>query len=76
MILKSGFPVQMGVAWGVLRSRHEIAHVEIWQLKPTSVIIAGGPRTRLTLRMHWAFKPRKCPEHVQSAQAPHASAPI
>jgi len=64
IICKSRFQVQMGVAWRVLRSRREIAHVAIWQLKPTSVVTAEGPRTQPTLRRHWALNPRKgagCP---------------
>lgn len=63
MILKPRFQVQKAVVWAFLRSRYEIAHVVIWQLKHTSVLRAGAPRTQPIFRVHQVFKPWECTKH-------------
>lgn len=74
MILNPKLQVQKGVAWVFLRSRPEIAHVVIWQLKHTSVLRVGALRTQPIFRMYQVFKPWGCQERVQREQALDASA--
>lgn len=76
MIPKPRFQMQKDVVWAFLRSRHEIAHVVIWQLKHTSVLRAGAPKTEPIFRMNHVSKPWECQECVQRAQAVDASAPL
>lgn len=64
-MLKARFQVQKGVVWVSLRSRCEIVHVVIWQLKHTSVLRARAPRTQPIFRMHQTLGiPGVCAERL------------
>lgn len=43
-------------------------HILIWQLKHTSVLRAGAPRTQPIFRMHHVFKPWECQECCREAE--------